>query len=122
MSKFESTGLCETCRELKEVAWTDTLGRDYCAECFQALPVPTATRLLDFLMRTVPFQVGDKVECRTAGVLFDGIGTIDEVSIEPVNFGTPVYPSFHVVIETKAYPEAPDQLWYLEAQLKKVDA
>lgn len=117
-----SVGLCETCKELKDVAWTDTVGREYCAECFANLPVPSAHRLLDFLMRTVPFQVGDKVECRTAGVLFDGVGTVDEVSIEPEKFGTPVYPSFLVTIEEKAYDTAPDSCWYMESQLRKVSA
>lgn len=113
-------GLCDSCRELKPVAWTDPIGRDYCMSCFAELPVPTANRLLEFLMHTVPFQVGDRVECRTAGVLYDGIGTIDEVSIDPAKFGTPVFPSFHVVIDEKAHPEAPDDLWYMETQLRKV--
>jgi hypothetical protein len=76
--------------------------------------------MVDFIEATCPFAVGDRVECRTAGVLFDGVGTIDEISTELKNFGTPVYPSFHVVLEEKAYPEAPDELWYQEPQLKKV--
>lgn len=122
MSDELKIGLCDACKELRPVAWTDSVGREYCIGCFATLPVPTANRLLEFLMRTVPFSVGDRVECRTAGALYDGVGTIDQISVEPENYGTPVYPSFHVVIDEKAYPEAPDDLWYMETQLTKVDA
>ena len=115
-------GLCESCRELKPVAWTDSIGREYCAECFASLPVATPQRMLDYLMLTIPFHVGDRVECRTAGALYDGIGTIEEVSIDPATFGTPVFPAFHVRIEEKAYDEAPDDRWYMEQQLKKVSS
>jgi hypothetical protein len=79
-----------------------------------------ATRILEFLVDTVPFEIGDTVECRTAGVIFDGIGVIDDISMEPQHFGTPVYPSFHVKLTEKAYPEAPDELWYMEMQLSLV--
>lgn len=115
-------GLCESCRELKPVAWTDPLGREYCEECLPALEVPGPSRILEYLEATVPFAVGDRVECRTGGVLYDGVGTVDEVSTSLEHFGTPVFPSFHVVIDEKAYPEAPDDLWYTEVCLKKVDA
>lgn len=114
-------GLCEICKELKETAYTDPVGREYCGDCFSILPIPTASRIIEYLMLTIPFKIGDRVECRTAGVLFDGTGTIDEVSIEPEKFGTPAYPSFHVVIDDKAYSEAPDSLYYMETQLTKVD-
>lgn len=114
------TGLCESCRELKPVAWTDSVGRDYCAECFACLPVPTVGRILDFLARTIPFQVGDRVRCYTAGALYDGVGVIDEVSTELENFGTAVFPSFHVVIDEPAYEGAPKSLWYTETCLKRV--
>lgn len=114
-------GLCEVCKELKETAYTDPVGREYCGGCFSTLPVPTASRIVEYLMLTIPFQVGDRVECRTAGVLFDGVGNIDEISIEPENFGTPAYPSFHVTIDDKAYEDAPDELWYMETQLRRVE-
>jgi hypothetical protein len=114
----QATGLCEGCHELKSIAYTDPVGREYCPTC---LPNPTPFRLLAFLLATIPFQIGDRVECRTAGVLYDGIGVIDDISVEPHNFGTPVYPSFHVRIEEPAYPEAPKELWYMEAQLRLVE-
>lgn len=110
-------GLCESCRELKVTAYTDPVGREYCVTCFVMLPVPTVSRIIEYLIETIPFQVGDRVECRTAGVLYDGIGVIDQVSIEPKNFGTPAYPAFHVCLQQKAYPEAPDALWYMERQI-----
>lgn len=115
------TGLCDNCKEFKDIAYTDPVGREYCGPCFSVLAVPTVGRMVEYLIHTIPFAVGEVVECRTAGTLYDGIGVIDEVSIEPENFGTPVYPSFHVVIKEKAYPEAPDDLWYMETQLKRVE-
>jgi len=114
------TGLCEGCRELKPVAYTDSVGREYCAACAIVLPIPSANRLLEFLMHTIPFKVGDRVEARTAGALFDGVGVIEEVSMSPEKWGTPVYPSFRVRIEEPAYPEAPKERWYMEKQLRKV--
>jgi hypothetical protein len=120
MMTEQRVGLCETCKELKPVVYIDPVGREYCEGCFITLPVPTATRIMDFLWRTIPFQVGDRVECRTANIVFDGVGVIDEVSIDPANYGTPVYPSFRVRITKKAYPEAPDECWYMEAQLRRV--
>lgn len=113
----ETLGICETCRELKPTAYRDPIGREYCKD---HLPVPTVTRALGYLLATIPFGVGDRVEARTAGVLLDGVGVIDQISVEPENFGTPAHPAFHVVIEEKAYPEAPNALWYMEKQLRKV--
>ena len=115
------SGLCETCRELKDVAHTDELGREYCAECLASNPDYSIPFMFAYLVATIPFHVGDKVEARTAGALFDGVGVIDKVSVNLSDWGTPVYPSFHVVIEDKAYPEAPDDLWYTESCLTKVD-
>lgn len=114
-------GLCEFCRELKPIAFTDTVGREYCTECLNELTA-LSNPLVDYLAVTVPFKVGDRVECRTAGALYDGIGVVDEVSTSLANYGTPVYPAFHVKIEEKAYPEAPDGLWYMEGQLHRVGA
>lgn len=114
-------GLCEICKELKELAYTDPLGREYCTGCFSLLPIPTATRILEYLLLTIPFKVGDKVEARTAGVLYDGIGVIEEVSIEPEKFGTPTFPSFRVVFTKKAYDDVPDEVWYMEGQLTKIE-
>lgn len=115
------SGLCYECKQLKPVAYTDSLDHDYCEGCFSVLSVPPPPTLMDFLQVTVPYRVGDRVECRTAGALFDGVGKIDQISTDLENYGTPVYPSFHVVIDDKAYPDAPDSLWYTESCLTKVD-
>lgn len=114
-------GLCEICKELKDTAYTDPVGREYCVDCFADLPVPTVNRIVSYLMLTIPFRIGERVECRTAGVLYDGIGTIDDISVDPENFGTPVYPSFRVTITQKAYDDAPDSCWYCEAQLTRIE-
>lgn len=119
----EQQGLCESCKELKPVAWTDSVGREYCQGCIEDakqafVPSPTQT----FMALTIPFKVGDRVECRTGGTLYTGIGVIDQVSTDLENFGTPFHPSFHVVFEQKAYPDVPDAIWYMEQQIQKVEA
>lgn len=114
-----SVGLCEFCRELKPVAYTDTVGREFCGDCQSTVNAYSVPAMLAYLLLTLPFAVGDKVECRTAGALYDGVGTIDNISMDPADWGTVVYPSFHVTIEDKAYPEAPDELWYPEASLTR---
>ncbi len=113
------TELCEFCQDIKPVAYTDSLDRTWCAECYEVLTSP-GYPLLDFLAATIPFKVGDRVECRTAGRLYDGIGTVEEVSFDPAKYGTPVYPSFRVAITEKAYPTAPDEIWYTEKCLTRL--
>ena len=114
------TELCEFCQDLKPVAYTDSVGRTWCAECYEML-TQGQSPIWEFLALTIPFQVGDRVECRTAGRLYDGIGTVQEISTDPANYGTPVYPSFRVAITDKAYPTAPDEIWYTEKCLVKLD-
>lgn len=116
-------GLCETCQELKPVYWTDAVEREYCEECVTAMQ--TAAQMSPtqiFMLATIPFKVGDRVKCHTGGTLYTGIGVIDEVSTDIKDFGTPFYPSFHVVFEEKAYPTVPDAIWYMEQQLQKVSS
>ena len=46
-------------------------------------PPPTAEELaLLFIAATTPFKVGDVVECRTAGEIYDGIGVVEEISTD----------------------------------------
>jgi hypothetical protein len=116
----QTQGLCESCRELKPTAYTDPVGREYCAQCLITLPVPAVQRIITYLVATIPFQVGDRVQCRTAGVLYDGVGTVREVSISPEHFGTPAHPSFRVEIDEPAYDGVPAEVWYCEKQLRKV--
>lgn len=107
---------CQSCKERALIVAVDTVGRDVCTNC-----APSSEAFyeagLAYLRETIPFQIGDRVECRTAGVLFDGTGYIDAISNDLEYGGTPVYPSFHVVIENRAYDEAPEDAWYCESQL-----
>lgn len=112
--------LCASCKEMREPAATyDEL--HYCKECVQLLPEqqPQISYAIPFLLATIPFSVGDKVECRTAGQLYDGIGTVREIDTEFKMGGTPVYPAFKVELQEKAEQFLPDELWYTECCLKK---
>jgi len=70
-------------------------------------------------MNTIPFSVGDFVECKTGGVLYDGDGVVEEVSFDLRNGGTPVNPAFRVKFTEKAYSQVPDELWFTEVCLKR---
>ena len=113
--------LCDSCREIKPLFSTDIAGREFCQTCYEAQQPADPLLIWKFLMATIPFRVGDRVKCYTAGRLYDGIGTVDDVSMDPANYGTPVYPSFHVTITEKAYDSAPDALWYTEICLRRVN-
>lgn len=113
--------LCASCKQMREPAATfDDL--DYCEECLASNPQSPQPELLGlaYLLATIPFDVGDKVECRTAGELYDGIGTVKEIDIDFKMGGTPVYPAFRVDLEEKSQESLPDTLWYTEMCLKKV--
>jgi hypothetical protein len=111
--------LCASCKQMREPAATyDEL--HYCQDCLGSVPDAPELYGLAFLLATIPFHVGDKVECRTAGELYDGIGTVQEIDTEFKMGGTPVFPAFRVLLEEKAEPFLPDNLWYTENGLKKV--
>lgn len=74
-----------------------------------------------FLAASTPFSVGDVVECRTVGVLYDGIGIVRSISFNPKDFGSPVYPSFRVELTEKSDELVPDVVTYTEMCLTKVD-
>jgi hypothetical protein len=77
---------------------------------------------VEWLLAGLPFQVGDKVHCTSGGVVYDGIGHIAEISVDPKDLASPVVPMFRVEMDEKAYPEMPDEMWYPELLLKKVEA
>jgi hypothetical protein len=112
--------LCYQCKELREIAYADPVDRGYCAECTAVMPIGSVARAMQFLSATIPFKVGDRVEARTAGEIYDGIGTVTEVSFDLVHGGTPVIPMFRVVIDTPADEHAPEQGWYPETFLARV--
>jgi hypothetical protein len=113
--------LCSGCKTFQEIAWTEEeTCRAFCFVCVQQLP-PTSEQLaLTFLALTVPFLPGDRVECRTGAILYDGIGVVQEISTDIRHGGTQVFPTFRVVMEEKAYPEVPDEMWFTECCLTKL--
>jgi hypothetical protein len=114
-----SSGFCFVCKTIAKIVYTDESDRDYCVKCAADLPVPSEVYGLIYLSETVPFKVGDKVECRTAGELYDGVGKVVEVSTSSVNGGSLVYPAFKVALEEKAENFLPDDLWYTEICLRR---
>ena len=111
--------LCASCKEMREPAATyDEL--NYCEECFNSLPPKPEVVGLAYLLATIPFHVGDRVECRTAGELYDGVGTVEEIDIDFKMGGTPVFPAFKVLLDEKVKDSLPDILWYTENGLKLV--
>ena len=114
-----ATDFCSGCKTIAEIIYTETeTDRSFCKKCTVALPPSSEELALIFLALTVPFKVGDRVEARTAGQIFDGVGTVEEISTELKNGGTRVFPSFRVKLETKEHDQAPDEAWYTECCLK----
>ena len=114
---------CWGCKSLKDIAYTeeDTL-RSFCEDCLGLVPPSSDEMRLAFLMLTIPFKVGDRVEARTAAEVFDGVGVVEEVSTSLEHGGTVVYPTFKVRLETKEHDLAPEMAWYTEICLTKVEA
>lgn len=119
--------LCGVCKGFKEIVWhEDGTNRPYCQECLNQLPLSGDEWA--FILLTSPwspygppFKPGDVVECRTAGEIYDGVGTVEEISMDLKNGGTPVYPTWRVVLTTKAREDALDEQWYTENCLNRVN-
>ena len=109
---------CFTCKHLREIVYTDQLDRGFCGQCYLPRDLMYA---MNFMALTVPFHVGDRVECRTGGQLYDGIGIVEDVSTSLADGGTWVHPAFRVRFTEKAYDSVPDLQWYTESCLTKVD-
>jgi hypothetical protein len=114
-----SVRLCMGCKELREIAYVE-FGRGYCSECVVSTSVGMGMMIhaMGFESLEIPFKVGDRVAARTAGELYDGTGTVTDISFDLEN--TPAYPMFCVVIEEKADDLAPESAWYSERCLTKV--
>jgi hypothetical protein len=123
-----TNSLCYGCKTFKEVAYIQP-GTDhgFCVSCRWDQPI-TLEDVALFLLTTPgspigpPFAVGDVVEARVAGILYDGIGTIAEMSMTlERGAGTPVYPTFRVVFTEKADThDVPDECFYPENCLTPV--
>lgn len=119
--------LCYGCKQFKEITYTQGgTGHPFCEECTVVQPLTSDEWALMLLVAPdspygPPFRPGDKVEVRTAGVVYDGVGEVTQMSMSLEHGGTPVYPSFHVVLSEKAHDQAPDEAWYTEVCMSKVE-
>lgn len=114
--------LCASCRGYTEIAYTDSVDRQYCAPCALQLPdIGPVARAFIFLYLTVPYRVGDVVEARTAGQLYDGIGTVTGVYFDLEHGGSPIYPAFEVRIDQPAGEDSPADGLYPENCLRRLE-
>lgn len=114
--------LCFSCKEIRGIVYVDAINRGYCAECIvdNKVVISSVARAMGFLSSTIPFKVGDRVEARMAGELYDGIGTVTEVCFDLKHGGTPVIPTFKVLIDEPADDDVPEFGWYCENGLTLV--
>lgn len=127
--------LCYGCKQFRDIAYTQG-GTDhpFCEDCATVQPLTSdewATVLLTHPASPYgpPFRPGDKVEARQViasdgtNVEFQlqGRGEVAQVSMSLEHGGTPIYPAFRVVFSEKAHADAPDEFWYPEACLTRVE-
>ena len=113
--------LCYGCKAFVDIAyWEQDTNRAFCQKCALELPPTSEELALLFIALTTPFKVGDRVEARTAGEIFDGVGTVTDMFTDLEHGGTLVYPTWRVVIDEPAYEGAPEEALYTEICLKKV--
>lgn len=116
-----SAAYCSGCKAHKEITYTEQgTGRDFCYDCMLTLPPSNDELRMIFLMLTIPFKVGDRVEARTGATLLDGVGVVKEISTSLEHGGTVVYPTFLVKIDEPAYEGVPEEMYYTEVCLQKV--
>lgn len=114
-------GHCWGCKHIKELVHTDPLSRRFCNDCLEVTRMsPNQVLSVAFLAATVPFEIGDHVECRTAGERYEGTGKIVKVSMDLKDGGTPVIPMFHVVYDRDHSAHDRDDGWFSEYDLVKV--
>jgi hypothetical protein len=119
--------LCWSCKSFKDIVYTeDGTNHPFCEECLAKIPLSSDEWA--FILLTSPwspygppFKEGDVVECRTAGQTYDGVGTVHEMDMAFEHGGTPVYPTWRVVMTTKAREDALDEQWYTENCLTRVN-
>lgn len=119
--------LCGGCKTFQEIVWhEDGTQRPICEACLAKIPLSSdewAFILLTSPWSPVgpPFKAGDVVECRVAGQIYDGVGTVQEMDMNLDHGGTPIYPTWRVVLTTKAHDGVPDERWYTENCLTRVN-
>lgn len=116
-----SVSVCHGCKQLAELVYTDELDRQYCATCTGGLSITSEELGLQYLLASVPYKEGDRVQCRTAGKIYDGIGTVQKVSFDVEDGGgTPIFPAFLVKIDEPADENSPTEGYYHEICLTRV--
>lgn len=118
--------LCHGCKQIREIDYTNPAGQTFCIDCQMLQPLTSDEWARILLVAPwskfgPPFRLGDKVEARTGAQIYDGVGEVTNVSMSLEHGGTPVYPTFRVVINKKAHDLAPDEAWYTEVCLTKVE-
>lgn len=119
--------LCAVCKNIQEIVYVEEgTDRPFCQACLAREPLtPDEWKFLLLMLPGSPFgppfTEGDVVEARTAGVIYDGVGTVHEMDMVLAHGGTPVYPTWRVVLSTKAHDKAPDEDWYTENCLTRIN-
>lgn len=90
--------------------------RAYCAVCASNEKTSSRGAFMVLLDRVLPLGTGVHVECRTAGVRYDGNGVIVGVSHELADGGTPVHPAYLVNMDDSA-----ESVWYTEICLTRIN-
>lgn len=102
-------------------------GQSFCSKCSWGMPISPAEWALLLLtqpgsMVGPPFLPGDPVECRLAGQVYEGNGVVQEISMSlDRGGGTPLYPMFRVALNEKVNDQVPDEAWYSEVSLTKIE-
>lgn len=116
--------MCHGCKLPREIVYVnEDTALPYCVGCLVSfLPLSQSLRDAALLAATIPFSTGDRVEARLAGQVLDGTGTVTAVSTSLEHGATPVYPTFLVRLDEPAHDQCPDEAFYTENCLTKVDA
>lgn len=119
--------LCWGCKGFKDIVWVeDGTEHPFCEACLAQIPLSSdewAFILLTSPWSPVgpPFKKGDVVECRTGARVLDGIGVVQDMDMSLEYGGTPIYPTWKVVLTEKAREDALDEQWYTEVCLTRVN-
>lgn len=102
---MNETCLCGKGRPVKYI--DNVTLRGYCAVCASSEFTSSLSVNLQFISDLVPYEIGERVECRTMGEFYDGTGVITEMSTSLEKGGTPVHPAYRVKLDNDK-----GELWY----------
>lgn len=99
----------------REIAYRDRITkRGYCAKCAESPITSSLDVAAQFTVDDTPYQMGELVECRTVGTIWEGIGEIVAISTSLEHGGTPVAPAYLVLMEDSR------MLWFTPVCLKRM--